>query len=81
MQLSGDEIYIENFFLSFGSSIVKILLECHGLAEERRDSVQDNINELIVYHFGIHNEFINIVQVFLNSTYLFEIINLVKSPI
>ena len=54
---------------------------CHGLADARGDPVQDDIDEVMVGHLGIDFESINIIQVFLNSTYLFKITDLVKSPV
>ena len=54
---------------------------CHGLAEARSDTIQDNIDEVMVSHLGIDIESIDIIQVFLDSTCLFEIADLVKSNI
>ena len=53
----------------------------HGLAEARGDSVQDDINEVMVGQLGIDIESIDIIQVFLHSTCLFEITYLRKSPV
>ena len=58
-----------------------IFVVCHSLAEARGDTWQDDVDQLIVTHFGIDIESIDIVQVFLDSTCLFEITDLVKSPI
>ena len=54
---------------------------CHGLAEARGDTVEDDINEVMVSHLGVGIESIDIIQVFLDSTWLFEIADLVKSPV
>ena len=53
---------------------------CYGLAEARGDTVQDNVDEVVICHLGIDIESIDIIQVFLDSTCLFEITALVKSP-
>ena len=54
---------------------------CHGLAEARCDTVQDDVNEVMVSHLRIDIESIDIIQVFLHSTCLLEITNLVESPV
>ena len=54
---------------------------CHGLAEARGDTVQADIDEVMVGHLGVDIECINIVQVFRHSTCLREIIDLVKSAV
>ena len=54
---------------------------CHGLGEAKRDTVQDDIDEVMVSHLGIDIESIDIIQVFLDSTCLVGIPNLVKSPV
>ena len=54
---------------------------CHGLAEARGDTVQADIDEVMVGHLGVDIECINIVQVFLDSTCLFEITNLIKGSV
>ena len=53
----------------------------HGLAKARCDTVQDNMYEVMVSHLGIDIESIDIVQVFLHSTSLLEITDLVKIPV
>ena len=53
----------------------------HGLAEARGDTVQDDIDEVMVSHFGIDIQSIDVIQVFLDSTCLFEITYLIKSPV
>ena len=54
---------------------------CHGLAEARSDTVQDDVNELVICHLGTHIESIDIIQVFLHSTCVLEITYVVKSPV
>ena len=53
----------------------------YGLAEGRGDTVQDDIDQVMISHLGIDIKSIDIVQVFLDSTCLFEISNLIKSPV
>ena len=53
----------------------------YGLAEGRGDTVQDDIDQVMISHLGIDIKSIDIVQVFLDSTCLFEITELVKSPV
>ena len=53
---------------------------CHDLAEARGDTVQDVVDETIVSHLSVDIESIDIVQLFLDSTCLFEITYLVKRP-
>ena len=53
----------------------------YGLAKARSDTVQDDIDEVIVSHVGIDIEPIDVIWVFLHSTCLFEITYLVKSPV
>ena len=54
---------------------------CHGLAEARGDTVQDDIDEVIVHNLGTEIESIVVIEVFLNRTCLFEISDLVTSPV
>ena len=52
---------------------------CHGLAEVRVDTVQDNVYEIVVSHLGTVIESINVLQVLLDGTCLWEIPDLVKA--
>ena len=47
----------------------------------RGDTVQDDIAEVMVSHLGINIESIDIIQVFFYITCLFEITDLVNSPV
>ena len=49
--------------------------------EARSDMVQDEVDQVVVSHLGIDMESINITQVFLDSTCLFEITDLVESSV
>ena len=49
--------------------------------EARGDTIQDGINEIVVCHLGIDIKSINIILVFLNSTALPEISDLIASPV
>ena len=81
LELGGDEVHVEECFLPLGWVRTEDFVMCHGLAEARRDTVQDDIDEVVVRHLGIDIESIDIIQVFLYSTCLFEITYLVKSPV
>lgn len=52
---------------------------CHGLAETRYDTIQYDVAEIMVCYLGIDNESIHVVLVFLDSTSLLEITDLVES--
>ena len=54
---------------------------CHGLKEARGDTVQHNVDAIIISHHGMGIESIDVVQVFVDSTCLFEMTDLVKSPV
>ena len=54
---------------------------CHGLAEARGDTVQDDVDQVVVSHLGIDIQSINILQEFMDSTCLFQITDLVKSRV
>ena len=54
---------------------------CHGLAEARGATIQDDVDHVVVSHLTIDIKSIDIIQVFLDSTCLFEITYLVKSPV
>ena len=67
------------FLLPVGLVSAEVFVVCHNLLEMRGDSVQDNFNNIIVCHLGIDIESINIIHVFLDSTCLFEIMELVEN--
>ena len=54
---------------------------CYGLAEARGDTIPDDVDKMMVCHFSKDIESINIIQVFLDRTCLYEITDSVKSPI
>ena len=72
---------MEEFLFPLGWVGSEVFVVSHGLAEARGDTIQDDINEVMVGHLGIDIKSIDIIQVFLDSTCLFEITYLVKSPV
>ena len=50
---------------------------CHALAEASGEMVQDNDDKVIVSHLGKDIESIDVVELFLDSTSLFEMTDLV----
>ena len=54
---------------------------CYSMAEAMGNTVQDDIDQVIVSHLGIDIKFIDIVEVFLDSPCLFEITELIKRPV
>ena len=54
---------------------------CHGLAETRANTIQDDIDEVVICHLGLDIESLDVIQVFLDSTCLLEITDLIESPI
>ena len=59
----------------------EFFVTCHGLAEARGNTVQNDVDEVMVSYLGVDIASIDIVQLFLHSTCLFEITDLVKSPV
>ena len=53
---------------------------CYKLAEAGYDTVHDVVDQVRVSHLGMDIECINIVQGFLDSACMFEIPDVVKSP-
>ena len=51
----------------------------YGLGVARHYIVQDHVNQVVVSHFDTHIESIDIIPVVLDSTCLFDIIDLVKT--
>ena len=72
---------MEEFLLPFGWVRAKVFVVCHGLAEARGDTISDDIDQVMVSQLGIYIKSINIIPVFLNSTCLFEITDLVNGPV
>ena len=53
----------------------------HGLAEARGDTIQHDVDQVMLSHLGIDVKSISKIEVFLDSTYLVEIAGLVKIPV
>ena len=81
LELSSDKVHMEEFLLPLEWVRTEVFVMCHGLAQARSDTIQDDIDEVMVSHLSIDSESINIIQLFLDSTCLFEITYLVKSPV
>ena len=81
LELDSDKVHVEEFLVPLGRVRTEVFVVCHGLAEARGDTVQDEVNEVMVSHLGVDIESIGIVQVFLHSTCLLKIPDLVKSPV
>ena len=81
LELEGAEVHVEEFLLPLREFSAEVFIVHHGLVEARSDIVQDDIDLMVVCYLGIEIESIDIVQVFLHYTCLFEITNLVKSPV
>ena len=54
---------------------------CHGPAEARGVTIQDDVDQVVVGQLSIDVKSIDIIQVLLDSTCLFEITYIVKSPV
>ena len=80
-ELSSNEVCVEEILLSLGRVKTEVFIMCHSLAEVRGDTVQDDIDMMMVSYLGINIKSINIVQVFLDSTHLLKITYLVKRPV
>ena len=81
MELGGDEVYVEEFLLPLRWVRAEVFIVCHSLAEARGDTIQDDIDQVVVGQLGIDIVPINIVPVFLDGTCLLEIPDLIKSPV
>ena len=81
MELGADKVYMEEFLLPSGSVRAEVLIVCHSLAEMKHDTFQDDVDKVIVSYPAIDIKSINIMHVFPDCTYLFEIADLVKSPV
>ena len=81
LELGSDEVHVEEFVFPLGWVRAEVFVECHSLAEARSDTVQDDVDEVMAGYLGINFDSIDIVQVFLDSTCLFEITYPVKSPV
>ena len=72
---------MEEFLLLLRWVRVEVFVMCHGLVEARCNTIQDDVNEVMVNHLGIDIESMDIIQVFLDSTCLSEISDLIESPV
>ena len=54
---------------------------CHGPAEARGVTIQDDVDQVVVGQLSIDVKSIDIIQVLLDSTCLPEIAELVESPV
>ena len=81
LELGGDEVHVEEFLLPLGWVRTDVFVMCHGLAEAKDDTVQDDVDQVVVGHLSIDIKSIDIIQVFLDSTCLFEVTDFVKSPV
>ena len=70
---------MEEFLLLLKWVRAKVFAICHGLTEAWSDTIQDDINEVMVSHLAIDIESIDIIQVFLDSSCLFEIADLTNA--
>ena len=73
LELSGEEIHVAEFFLPIAGVRAEVFIVCHSLGQARADTVQNDIDQVVVCHLGIDIKSVNIVQVLLDSTCLFEI--------
>ena len=81
LELVGDEVSLQVILLPLGWVRRKVLIVCDGLAEACDDTFQGDIDQVIVLHLDIDIESIDIVKVSVNSIFLFEIPDLVKTPV
>ena len=79
MEINRDEVRVKDLVLCLKQIGSEIIIVDHGLVQERVDTLQDDVVEVVVYHLGIDIESIDIVHLFLVSTCLFKNINVVKS--
>ena len=64
LELSGDEVRVEEFLLPLGWVRTEVFVMCHGLAEARSDTVEDDVDQVVVDHLSIDIKSIDIIQVF-----------------
>ena len=81
LELDSNGVHIEEFVFVLGWGRSEVLIVCDSLAERRRNTVQDDVDALIVHHLGIDIVSIDIMQVFLDSTWVPEIPDVVESPV
>ena len=81
LELGSDEVHVEELLFPFGWIGAEVFVVSHGLAEARGNTVQDDVDEVMVSQLGVDIESIDIVQGFLDSTCLFEITDLIKRSV
>ena len=81
LELGVNKVHVKVLLLPLEWVTEEVVIICHGLVEANGDPVQDDVDELIVSHLSIDIESIDIIQVFLDSTCLLEITDLIKSPV
>ena len=81
LELGDVKVYVEKFLLPLEWVRTEVFIVSHALVQARGDTVLDDIDKVMVTHLGIDIESIDIVQLFLHSTCLLKITDLVKSPV
>ena len=81
LELGSNIVYVEEFLLLVRWVRTKVFIVHHSLIQARGDAVQDNVDKVMICHLSIDIISIKIVQVFLESTCLLEITDLVESPV
>ena len=81
LELTGDEVHVEEFLLPLGWVRAEVFIMCHGQVMSSSDTIQVDVDKVMVSHLGIDIESIYIIHVFLDGTCLFEITYLIKSPV
>ena len=81
LKLRSDEVHVADFFLPLGWIGAKVFIMCHSLTKVKADTIQDEIDQVMIHNFEVDIESIDIIQVFLDSTCILEITDLVVSPI
>ena len=72
---------MQEFLLALGSLTTEVFVLCHRLVESAGNTVQDDVDDILVSYLGIDIESIYIVLILLDSTCLFEIADLITSPV
>ena len=64
LELSGDKVHVDVFFLPLGRVRTEVFVMCHGLAEARSDTVLEAADQVMVAHLSIDIKSIDSVYVF-----------------
>ena len=80
-EISIDEVHMIEVFFPLEWVTAEVFVVCHSLEESKTDTVQYNVDDVIVSYLGIDIAYIDIVQVFLDSTSFLEITDFVESPV